>query len=152
MDTISIKQNKGNLCFPGRSSMLSLAAALLCSMGGAIPCHAVSQPSTSPLEATQNITKVTGTVISEEDGEPVIGAHVAVDGTKIAVITDSDGKFTLTNVPATAKKITVSFLGMNSRTVDIAPVVNVTLASSTESLDEVLVVAYGTAKKSTFTG
>ncbi len=153
MDTISTTHSKRITSPVGHGKTLCVASALLlCSMGVGIPTHAESNPTSNPVENSQNVTRVTGTVISEDDGEPVIGAHVAVDGTKIAVITDSNGNFTLTNVPSSAKKITVSFLGMNPKTVAIAPVVNVVLQNSTESLDEVLVVAYGTAKKSTFTG
>ena len=48
-------------------------------------------------------SKVTGTVISEEDGLPVVGASVVVKGTTNGTITDMDGKFTLTNVPSSAK-------------------------------------------------
>ena len=52
---------------------------------------------------TAQITKVTGTVISEEDGLPVVGASILVKGT-----TDMDGKFTLSNVPSSAKTLVVS--------------------------------------------
>ena len=59
-------------------------------------------------------TKVSGTVISQDDNEPVIGASVVVQGTKTGVVTDANGHFTLT-VPA-GKKITVSYIGMESQT------------------------------------
>ena len=49
------------------------------------------------------ISKVTGTVISEEDGLPVVGASVVVKGTTNGTITDMDGKFVLTNVSSSAK-------------------------------------------------
>ena len=58
-------------------------------------------------------TKVTGTVIAQEDGLPVIGATVMVEGTKTGVATDMDGKFTL-SVPA-GKKLRISYLGMKSQ-------------------------------------
>ena len=48
------------------------------------------------------ISKVTGTVISEEDGLPVVGASILVKGTTTGTVTDMDGKFTLTNVPSSA--------------------------------------------------
>ena len=51
--------------------------------------------------------KVTGVVISEEDGQPVIGASVLVKGTQIGVVTGIDGDFTLTNVPSSAKTISL---------------------------------------------
>ena len=52
---------------------------------------------------TAQTQKVTGVVISEEDGQPVIGASVLVKGTQIGIVTDIDGKFELTNVPSSAK-------------------------------------------------
>ena len=51
------------------------------------------------------ISKVTGTVISEEDGLPVVGASVLVKGTTTGTVTDMDGKFTLTNLPSSAKTL-----------------------------------------------
>ena len=98
------------------------------------------------------ISKVTGTVIAEEDGLPVVGASVVVKGTTNGTITDMDGKFTLTNVPSSAKTLMVSFIGMKTVEVQIARTVNVVLQSDTKVLDEVMVVAFGTQKKSAFTG
>ncbi|CCY55526.1 tonB-dependent Receptor Plug domain-containing protein [Bacteroides eggerthii CAG:109] len=60
---------------------------------------------------TAQTQKVTGVVISEEDGQPVIGASVLVKGTQIGAITNVDGDFTLLNVPSSAKTLRVSFVG-----------------------------------------
>lgn len=98
------------------------------------------------------ISKVTGNVTSSEDGLPVVGASVLVKGTTVGTVTDIDGNFVLTNVPASAKTIQVSFIGMTTEEVAIKKVLNVVLHADTEVLDEVMVVAYGTAKKSSFTG
>ena len=98
------------------------------------------------------ISKVTGNVTSEEDGLPVVGASVLVKGTTVGTVTDIDGNFTLTNVPSSAGTLVISFIGMQSQEVKIAPMVKVVLKSDSEQLDEVMVVAYGTAKKSAFTG
>ena len=98
------------------------------------------------------ISKVTGTVIAEEDGLPVVGASVVVKGTSTGTITDMDGKFTLTGVPSSAKTLMVSFIGMKTVEVPIARTINVVLQSDTKVLDEVMVVAFGTQKKSAFTG
>ena len=97
----------------------------------------------------QNIN-VTGTVTSAEDGEPLIVATVQAEGTTIGVMTDIHGEFTL-SVPQSVKKLRVAYVGFEAKTVDVAPVVNVILKPVT-TLDEVMVVAYGTAKKSSFTG
>lgn len=101
---------------------------------------------------TAQTQKVTGVVISEEDGQPVIGASVVVKGTQMGTITGVDGDFTLPNVPSSAKTIVVSFVGMQKAEVAISPRMKVFLKSDSEMLDEVMVVAYGTAKKSSFTG
>lgn len=101
---------------------------------------------------TAQITKVTGTVISEEDGLPVVGASILVKGTTVGTVTDMDGKFTLSNVPSSAKTLVVSFIGMATQEVSIKANLQISLKSDTEVLDEVMVVAYGTAKKASFTG
>ena len=101
---------------------------------------------------TAQITKVTGTVISEEDGLPVVGASILVKGTTVGTVTDMDGKFTLSNVPSSAKTLLVSFIGMATQEVSIKANLQISLKADTEVLDEVMVVAYGTAKKASFTG
>ena len=98
------------------------------------------------------ISKVTGHVTSDEDGLPVVGASVLVEGTTVGTVTDIDGNFTLTNVPSSAKTLVISFIGFQTQKVDVKSNVNVVLKSDAEVLDEVMVVAYGTAKKSSFTG
>ncbi len=102
--------------------------------------------------ATAQTQKVTGTVISEEDGLPVVGASVLVKGTTVGTITDVDGQFTLSNIPSSAKVLQISYIGMQSQEVAIKPTVKVVLKSDAEILDEVVVVAYGTAKKGSLTG
>lgn len=97
-------------------------------------------------------SRVRGNVISDEDGLPVIGATILVEGTDQGTITDLDDNFTLEGIPSSAKNLVVSFIGMESQTVAIKPTVNVVLLADAEVLDEVMIVAYGTAKKSSFTG
>ena len=98
------------------------------------------------------ISKVIGTVISEEDGLPVVGASVLVKGTTTGTVTDMDGKFVLENIPSSAKTLMISFIGMKTVEVGVAPQLTVYLKTDSETLDEVMVVAYGSAKKSSFTG
>lgn len=96
---------------------------------------------------------ITGTVVSEEDGEPVVGASVLIKGTNIGTITDIDGKFTIGNIPHSAHTLIVSFVGLKTTEVAIKPgVIKIALQTDAELLDEVMVVAYGTAKKSSLTG
>ena len=98
------------------------------------------------------ISKVTGTVITEEDGLPVVGAAIVVKGTQLGTVTDLDGKFVLENLPSSAKTLMISFIGMKTVEVAVAPKLDVYLQVDATTLDEVMVVAYGTAKKSSFTG
>lgn len=96
--------------------------------------------------ATAQTTKVTGTVISADDDGPVIGASIVVAGTTIGTVTDYNGVFTL-DVPANAKKLIVSYIGMKSVEVTVKPVIAVVLESDSQNLEEVVVVGYGTQKK-----
>ena len=95
-------------------------------------------------------TQVSGTVVSGEDGEPIIGASIKVVGTNTGTVTDTDGKFSL-STPA-GSRLEISYIGMQSKTVKAGPNMKVTLEGANKTLDEVMVVAYGTQKKSAFTG
>ena len=101
---------------------------------------------------TAQTQTITGVVISEEDGQPVIGASVLVKGTQLGTITGVDGDFTLSNVPSSAKTLQITYIGMQAQDVAIKPNVKVIMKSDTEMLDEVMVIAYGTTKKESFTG
>lgn len=95
--------------------------------------------------------KVTGEV-TDANGEPVIGATVVVtESANVGTITDVDGKFEL-NVPSEGKTLTISFIGMEKKVVEVASKVKVTLVAAAEELDEVMVVAFGTTTKKSFTG
>ena len=98
------------------------------------------------------VATVTGHVTSDEDGLPVVGASILVKGTTVGTVTDIDGNFTLTNVPSSAKTLLISFIGLQSQEVAVKPVVKVVLKSDAEVLDEVVVTAYGTSTKGSFTG
>ena len=95
-------------------------------------------------------TQVSGTVTSSEDGSPVIGASIKVVGTNTGTVTNIDGNFSL-NVSANAK-LEVSYIGMVTKTVKAAKNMKIVLDPDNHALDEVMVVAYGTQKKSAFTG
>lgn len=56
---------------------------------------------------TAQTSRVTGVVTAEEDGLPVVGASVLVNGTTLGTITDIDGKFTITNVPSSSKDLLI---------------------------------------------
>ena len=87
-------------------------------------------------------TKVTGTVLSQEDGQPIIGAAVKVDGTSTGMLTDVNGKFSLT-LPEGKKTLTISYLGFQPKTVAAKNGMRVFLKADATSLDEVVVTAMG---------
>ncbi len=94
-------------------------------------------------------TQVRGTVV-DENGEPAIGVNVQVKGTTQGVATDIDGKFTL-SAPS-GGTLVISYVGYLTQEVPVSANVNIKLVPDTEVLDEVIVVAYGTSTKGTFTG
>ena len=91
-------------------------------------------------------TRVTGKVISSEDGEPVVGATIVVKGTTTGTITNYDGQFTL-DVPSSAKTLVVSYIGMKAKEVAVSKSVAVKLDSDTQNLDEVVVTAMGISRE-----
>ena len=104
------------------------------------------------ITASAQSKSVSGTVV-DKAGEPVIGASVVVKGTTNGTITDFDGNFSLQGVPNDGT-IQISFVGYKTQDVSVAgkSSVKVVLAEDTEMLDEVVVVGYGTMKKSDVTG
>jgi TonB-linked SusC/RagA family outer membrane protein len=98
----------------------------------------------------QVLPKVEGVVL-DENGESIIGASVLVKGTSKGMVTDMDGKFVLQDVKSGAI-VSVSYVGMTTAEVKAAAKMKVVLTSNTEVLDEVVVVAFGEQKKSSFTG
>lgn len=104
--------------------------------------------------ATAQVTKVTGMVVDADTDEPIIGASVLIKGTTIGIITDIDGKYEINNIPAGSKSLQISFVGMKTVEVPIttSSPQKIVMNPDTQVIDEVVVVAYGTAKKSSFTG
>ena len=95
--------------------------------------------------------KVTGTVISGSDNEPLIGASVMVQGTKVGSVTDLDGNFTID--AKNGQTLEVSYLGFITQKVKVnGQKLNITLQEDKQSLDEVVVVGYGVQKKKLVTG
>ena len=98
-----------------------------------------------------NAQTVKGTVISGTDNEPLIGASVMVQGTKVGAVTDLDGNFIIS--AKTGQTLEVSYLGFITQKVKVnGSVINVTLNEDKHSLDEVVVVGYGVQKKKLVTG
>ena len=95
-------------------------------------------------------TKVSGTVVSQDDGEPVIGASVVVQGAKTGVVTDVNGRFSLT-VPQ-GKKLSVSYIGMTTQVLNPQSTMRIVLVPDGQALDEVVVTGMQKVDKRLFTG
>lgn len=94
---------------------------------------------------------VSGTVVDAANNEPLIGATVMPIGGGQGAATDIDGNFSLT-LPQNVKQVKVSYVGYKEQTVNVSPVMKIRLESSSSDLNEVVVVAYGTANKESLTG
>ncbi len=105
----------------------------------------------SGVEITQQTKKITGTIL-DQNGEPIIGANVVIKGTTNGVISDFDGKFSLDAPLGSILKI--SYIGYFPQEIKYTgqKSIKVVLEEDTKTLDEVVVVGYGTMKKSDLSG
>lgn len=104
-----------------------------------LSCHVMAQQTT-----------ITGTITDGADGSPLIGANVLVKGTGTGSIADINGNFSV-SVPAGKNVLVISCIGYKQQEITLKPgqkVVNVVMKEDSELLDEVVVVGYGTMKKS----
>lgn len=97
--------------------------------------------------------KVSGTVTDQSTGETLLGVSVFVEGTKIGVVTDLNGKFTI-DAPTSSSALVFSYIGYITKKASVGKqgFLKVTLEQDTKKLDEVVVVGYGTQKKVNLTG
>ena len=121
---------------------------LIC--GGYIPGMSVSAQNTTS-SSTQNSRRISG-VVTDTQGEPIIGASVVEAGTTNGIVTDLDGNFKL-NVSAKGS-LKISFIGYQTQTIPVAgkKQFDITLKEDAKVLDEVVVVGYGQMKRSDLTG
>ncbi|MCU4157811.1 SusC/RagA family TonB-linked outer membrane protein [Carboxylicivirga sp. A043] len=105
------------------------------------------------LQVLAQTTNVTGTVTDASDGSPIPGVSVFVKGTTIGTVTTPDGTYTL-SVPNDASAVVFSFVGMTTQEVAFTgqTTINANMQSDAKDIDEVIVVAYGTSTKGSFTG
>lgn len=98
--------------------------------------------------ASAQTRTIRGTVLSDADGEPLIGATVLPlpSGSASAVVTDADGHFSL-RIPASVKEVKVSYVGYESVTLPVSQDMEVRLKASDSRLEEVVVTGYGTGRK-----
>ena len=91
--------------------------------------------------------RITGTVVDAETGEVIPGANVKVTGTKLQTVTDAAGVFEFPSVPSTAKSLHVTCIGMEAATAPVENGVRVSMKLKDQSLEEAVVVGYGTGQK-----
>lgn len=105
------------------------------------------------LFAAGQTVQITGVVTSSEDGLPLPGVTVKVQGLTVGAVTGADGAYSL-QAPREATSLEFSFIGMQTQVVPIngRTRINVTLVPDLVAMDEVVVIAYGTARKEQFTG
>ena len=96
--------------------------------------------------------QVRGLVEIASSGEPVIGAYVLVMGTNLGAVTDIDGKFILNNVPKSATKLQITFIGFKTQEVDIKPKLVIKLETDSKMLQEVVITGMQKMDKRLFTG
>lgn len=108
----------------------------------------IASASSGTLKAQQPQTRVISGSVTDSKGEPVIGASVVVKGTNAGINTNIEGKFQLT-IPADGRTLIISFIGFKQQEIDISSKTNVSVQLEDEavSLQEVLVVGYGTQKR-----
>jgi len=105
------------------------------------------------LTVEAQVRRITGTVTSTGDGNPIPGVSVVVKGTTLGTVTNIDGEYQV-DVPADAETLIFSFVGMETQEVSIGESsnINVQLQSATIGVEEVMVVAYGTISREAKTG
>jgi TonB family protein len=110
---------------------------------------------TEPSVAAGTVRRIiTGTIISNDDKEPLPGASVVIKGTSIGAVTDLNGKFSIDAGTDSSLTLVASFIGMERKEIKSRPDTNLLIAmnSDARALDEVVVVGYGVARKEDATG
>ena len=121
--------------------------------GGKLVAISRRSPVSAPTAPNGEMT-VAGTVISSADNQPIVGANIYVEGTNVGTTTDAGGNYKLT-VPASAKTVTVSFLGYDTKKISVRDIhlfKLITLADASNKLEDVVVVGFGVQKKESLVG
>lgn len=97
--------------------------------------------------------KITGTISDATTGEPIIGANIIVEGTTIGIVSDASGKFIL-DIPGPDVNLVISFLGYQTQRIQVKGLtsLNIKLIPDVQNLEEIVVVGYGSSKRSDITG
>ncbi|MEP1487532.1 MAG: SusC/RagA family TonB-linked outer membrane protein [Algibacter sp.] len=117
--------------------------------GTTVPLYAAT---TTAVDIEQNKT-ITGVVVSADDNMGIPGVNIIVKGTSVGAVTDFDGNYSI-NVTSNEAILSFSYLGYVTQEIKVEnnSTINVTMKTDLESLDEVIVIGFGTQKKTTLTG
>ena len=124
---------------------LKVGMLVCASLLAANAAYADNSATQESLRIEQQTSKIKGTIVDSKTGEPIIGASVKVKGTKLATITDIDGNFEL-NAPEGAQ-LQVSYVGYKNEEFEARNGMKIEIHEDSESLEEIVVVGYGTQKK-----
>lgn len=114
-------------------------------------CYSVLMTLAFAFTAYAQNTTVSGTVKSSVDGLPLIGVNVIVKDTSTGAVSDFDGNFTITNVQPNSTLV-FTYIGFQTKELTASANMNVSLDEDNETLDEIVVIGYGTQKKKEVTG
>ena len=143
-------------CFPNgklRTLLLPLKLTVILSVLTTFNALALDFSVTSNAVIADQQQKVTGVVRDSKTNEPLIGVNVSVEGTTVGTITDANGSFSIA-LPASAKTLVFTYVGYTPEKVQLTgqSTVNVQMTAELQNLEEVVVVGYGTARKSDISG
>ncbi|RZF60022.1 SusC/RagA family TonB-linked outer membrane protein [Sphingobacterium corticibacterium] len=129
------------------------ASCLFCLIAVGNPNAASAARSIIPIEDLNVQNKEIRGRVTDLEGTPLAGATIMVKGTSLSVASDEQGQYTL-SVPSTAQTLVVTLIGYETQELQIGSqnVINVSLSSGTDALEEVVVVGYGTMRKKDLTG
>lgn len=134
-------------CFMRKRTFIHAATCLILASGAtALPAYSENAESTVPAVTgvQQNTLTMKGTVVDVK-GDPIIGASIIEKGTKNATVTDLDGNFVLKTKPGST--ISITYIGYISQEIKASAKANIVLEEDLRSLNEVVVIGYGTQKK-----
>ena len=144
-----MRQAQNLLGFVHSQAYVKALTCLVLATGGVTPLLAANETVSSPKpEAVQQKNGHVSGVIKDENGEPIIGASVLEKGTNNGVVTDIEGHYSL-QLKNSKSQVVVSYIGYKSV---VTKGGDVTLVADNTTLDELVVVGYGTQKKATLTG
>lgn len=132
-----------------KSVLLAISLAYL----GGYPIFVSAQDNvTVVMNDGRESNSISGVILSAEDNEPLVGAQVRIVGANVATITDVNGRFTFQTVALKNQKLMVSYIGMESQSVDAGHNMKIVLKPNSKTLSDVVVNGFFTRKKQTFTG